>query len=522
MSGLHLPQRVRHHAAERPDSPAVTWGNTTLTNAEFDQRTTRIATALSALASGRGARVGALLRMRLEGAECFVAAAKAELVFVPLNWRLPAAEAATIAVDAALEVLIVEAEFAETAEAVREALPGLVVVLVDRASEEILPEAWTWDRLAASGSDTDPRLGDDPDAELLQLYTSGTTGAPKGVVATHRNIHNEPKALAIYRWRADSVALDALPLFHIAGAGWLSTCLSAGVHVVLLGAFDARHVADLVERHRITHAFLVPSAIQMLLDLRGLGDRDLSSLQLIAYGSAPVTPALLRRAIDRLGCAFVQRYGMTETTGSVSALTAEDHDPAGDRTYLLRSAGKPMPGVEVAIRDVATGADLPAGVSGEIVCRSRNNVAGYWRRPDETAQLFTPDGFLRTGDTGHLDDDGYLYVTDRVKDMIITGGENVYPIEVESVLAEHPAVAEVAVIGVPDRTWGEAVTAVIRVAEGALPTAAELVAFSAGRLASYKKPRHIHFVTALPRNAGGKVLKRRLRDELGGSEVVSS
>ncbi|MBC2642398.1 MULTISPECIES: long-chain-fatty-acid--CoA ligase [unclassified Rhodococcus (in: high G+C Gram-positive bacteria)] len=520
MSGLHLPQRVRDHAVERPGAPAVTCGDTTLTYAELDWRTNRIAVALSALASG-GTRVGALLRMRTEGVETFVAAAKAGLVFVPLNWRLPAAEAAAIAVDAELRVLIVEAEFAAAADAVREALPGLTVVLVDAPEADVLPAGtWTWDRLLASGTATDPGFGDDPDAAVLQLYTSGTTGFPKGVVATHRNLHNEPEGQLIYRWKRGSVALDALPLFHIAGAGWLSTCLSAGVHVVLLGAFDARRVAALVDRHRITHAFLVPSTLQMLLDVPDLERYDVSSLELVAYGSAPITPALLRRAIDRLGCGFVQRYGMTETTGSVTALTAPDHDPSGHRAHLLRSAGKPMPGVEVEIRDVVTGARLAIGESGEIVCRSRNNVAGYWHRPEETAQLLTQDGFLRTGDAGYLDEEGYLFVTDRVKDMIITGGENVYPVEVESVLAEHPAVAEVAVVGVPHRTWGESVTAVVRLVDPAVvPDEQELIAFTAERLASYKKPREIVFVAELPRGASGKILKRTLRDTLRDAAV---
>ena len=258
MSGLHLPQRVRDHAAERPGAPAVTWGDTTLTYAELDWRTNRIATALSALTTD-GGRVGALLRMRTEGAETFVAAAKSGRVFVPLNWRLHAAEAAAIAVDAEIEVLIVESEFRAAADAVREALPDVVVVLVDAADGDALPPGtWTWDRLLRSGTATDPGLGDDPDAAVLQLYTSGTTGSPKGVVSTHRNLHNQPDGQQIYRWKPDSVALDAMPLFHIAGAGWLSTCLSAGVHVVLLGTFDAAEVAGLVARHRITHAFLVP------------------------------------------------------------------------------------------------------------------------------------------------------------------------------------------------------------------------------------------------------------------------
>jgi acyl-CoA synthetase (AMP-forming)/AMP-acid ligase II len=225
--------------------------------------------------------------------------------------------------------------------------------------------------------------------------------------------------------------------------------------------------------------------------------------------------------MDTLGCRLVQRYGMTETMGALTALRAGEHDPHGPRMYLLRSAGTPLPGTEVQIRDIATGEPLPQGTTGEIVSRSRNNVAGYWRRDAETAALYTEDGFLRTGDAGHIDEDGYLFVTDRVKDMIITGGENVYPVEVEAVLAEHPAVAEVAVVGLPDARWGEAVTAVVRLAEGAEPpTEAELVAFTSGRLASYKKPQRIHIVRELPRNASGKILKRTLRDTLPTVEEV--
>lgn len=511
MNGLHLPERVRARAAERPTAPAITSGDRTLTNAEFDASTSRVASALAAVVAP-GGRVGALLRMGLEGAEAFVACTKAGVVFVPLNWRLPPDEIAAIAVDAELEVLITDAEFAAAAAATRSALPALTVVLVGDGAAG-LPDTRPWAEFAASGDGVDPGFGDDPDAEALQLYTSGTTGRPKGVVARHRNLHNDPEGLTIYRFRTDSVALNTLPLFHIAGAGFLSTCLSAGAHSVLRGEFSPSAVADLIERHRISHAFLVPTTIAALLDLPGLAGRDLSSLEVVAYGSSPITPALLRRAMDALGCGFVQRYGMTETTGSVTALSVDDHDPIGDRAALLRSAGTPMPGAEVQIRDLVTGEILPAGETGEIVCRSRSNVAGYWRRDDP--DLFTRDGFLRTGDAGHLDENGYLFVTDRVKDMIITGGENVYPVEVEAVLAEHPAVAEVAVVGVPDARWGESVTAVVRIADGERPpTETELVAFSADRLASYKKPRRIHFVTQMPRNASGKVLKRSLRESL--------
>lgn len=512
-SGLHLPNRIRHFAAERPNRPALTAGGTTLTYREFDEYTNKVGSALAAIGSASG-RVGALLRMSLPGAAMFVGCTKAGLVFTPLNWRLTPDEAAAIAEDAQLGILVVDADFADAARAVARVLPDVHIVVVGDPS--VVPGAQSWEQFVESGDGIDPGFGDDPECEALQLYTSGTTGRPKGVVSVHRNLYNVPENFELYEFAEDSVSLNALPLFHIAGAGWMSTSLSAGLHLVLLGEMRPALVAAAISDYGVTHAFLVPSAIGMLLEMPNLADYDLSSLHLVAYGASPITPAQLARAMDTLGCRFVQRYGMTETTGALTALRADDHDPHGPRSYLLRSAGTALPGVDVQIRDIATGEILPIGATGEIVCRSRNNTVGYWRRDAENAELFTEDGFLRTGDAGHLDEHGYLFVTDRVKDMIITGGENVYPIEVESVLAEHPSVAEVAVVGLPDDKWGEAVTAVVRIAEGApVPTEAELLQFTVERLASYKKPQHIHFVPELPRNASGKILKRTLRSTLG-------
>jgi len=520
VSGLHLPHRIRTLAVTQPDSPAVTCGDTTLTYAQFDDLTNRTASALAALTTDPN-RVGALLRMGIPAAAAFVGCAKAGLVFTPINWRLDPDDIAAIAADAQIGVLIVEPDFAPAARAVAAALPHVHIVIV--GDDTVAGDAHSWDRIVSDGSAADPGFGDDPDTAILQLYTSGTTGRPKGAVSTHRNLHNVPENFELYEFTADSVSLDALPVFHIAGAGWMSTCLSAGLHLVLVGEAKPALIAQAISEYGVTHTFLVPSAIGLLLELPDLDRYDLSSLRMIAYGASPITPAMLARTMDTLGCRLVQRYGMTETTGALSALRADDHDPHGPRAHLLRSAGKPLAGNEIQIRDLVTGEPLPPGETGEIVSRSRNNIAAYWRRDVETAALHTEDGFLRTGDAGHLDDDGYLFVTDRVKDMIITGGENVYPVEVEAALAEHPAVAEVAVVGLPDDRWGETVTAVIRLVAGAAPPSeADLAAFTDGRLASYKRPRRIHIVDELPRNASGKILKRALRVSFGRPEEVPS
>ncbi|GAB2662813.1 fatty acid--CoA ligase [Gordonia jinhuaensis] len=514
MSGLYLAQRVRELARTQPDSLALVDGDQRYTAAEFDALTTSLASGLSRVAAP-GDHVGAAVEVGIAGGALFVACAKAGMVFTPVNWRLPATEIAAIAVDAEMTVFVADPQFADAAAAVADALPQVTVL--DTGDE--------LDVFIASGSDADPGLGDDPQTPILQLYTSGTTGLPKGVLITNHNLHNDADTLTVYRWQEDSVALGAMPMFHIAGTGWFCSCVSAGIPLVLLRRFDAQAAAELIETWRVSHIFLVPSTIQLLLDHLESADqeRDLSSLRLLAYGSAPITPTLLTRAMTRLRCDFLQRYGMTETAGSVTALRAEDHHPNGAGSALLRSVGTPLPGVELAIGDISTGEFLGPGQTGEILTRSRTNARSYWKRPEATAALYTAEGYLRTGDAGHIDENGYLFVTDRIKDMIISGGENIYPVEIESVLAEHPSVAEVAVVGVPHEVWGEEVVAVVRAAPtGPQIDIDELIDHVAARLGSFKKPRRVFVVDELPRGATGKLLKRSLRQQFSRPpEVVS-
>ncbi|GAA2120887.1 fatty acid--CoA ligase [Kitasatospora saccharophila] len=507
--GLHLPDAVRLHAREHAGSPALTCEGRTIGYGELDSRTNRLARALLT-AAPTGSRIGHLTRTRCESGEILVAAGKAGLVAVPLNWRLAVPELVAVARDAGLRVLIAEPEFLPGALAVRESLPGLLLVVIGEPYDSDTPayEAWLSAHL-----DEDPGRGGgaDRDEVALQLYTSGTTGAPKGVPLTHGNLRPDAEELDEYRWDADSVALNALPMFHIAGAGWLGVALVSGAHSLMVPDFAPDTTVETMESRGVTHCFLVPSVLHMLTELPDVDRRDFSRLRLIAYGGSPITPALLRRSMAVFGCGFMGKYGMTEAAGAVTQLPPHEHRAEGPGRLRLKSAGRPRGGVEVMIADTATGNPVPPGTVGEIRIRSRHNTAGYWNRPAETAALYAADGWLCTGDGGYLDEDGYLFLTDRIKDMIITGGENVYPAEVESALAEHPAVAEVAVVGVPHDIWGEAVTAAVVPRRGiGRPTEQELIAFARERIASYKKPRRVLFVDELPRNANGKVLRHEL------------
>jgi acyl-CoA synthetase (AMP-forming)/AMP-acid ligase II len=346
------------------------------------------------------------------------------------------------------------------------------------------------------------------DDDIVQMYTSGTSGRPKGVCLSHRNY------FAIFRqvdypWNrydSDDVVFAPSPFFHVAGMNQVMRGLCGGVCLVTVPVFQPADLPRILQDERITRTTMVPAVIQLCLSTPDIESYDFSALKVIMYGASPITQDLLRRALAVFKCQFVQAYGMTEATAALTMLHPDDHDPALGK---LRSCGRPVREVEVRVV-AADGKPCEPGAVGEIIARGPNITRGYWRDPDATARTIV-DGWLHTGDAGYFDTDGYLYIHDRIKDMIVSGGENVYPAEVEDALADHPAVADVAVIGVPDAKWGEAVKALVVLRANAETTAPELIAFARTRIAGYKVPKSIDFVGILPRNAAGKILRRDLR-----------
>jgi acyl-CoA synthetase (AMP-forming)/AMP-acid ligase II len=334
-------------------------------------------------------------------------------------------------------------------------------------------------------------------------------------VMTHGSILSSRDAMAsgdeMRTWQEPipgDVTLLAMPCFHISGTGTGIGTMVAGTNSIVLPEYDPAKALDLIANYNISKIFLVPAAIQILLNHPRVSETDFSRLKYVTYGASPIPLELMREAMRVLGCGFVQMYGMTETSGTIVALDPEDHVPEG--SPRMRSVGKPLAGVEIKIIDEA-GNPVPAGAVGEIATRSSKNMRGYWNNPDATAATIDAEGWLRTGDAGYLDEDGYLYIHDRVKDMIISGGENVYPAEVENALYAHPKVADVAVIGVPDAKWGEAVKACVVVQPGEELTEADLIAHARQHIAGYKCPKSVDFIPALPRNPSGKILRRELR-----------
>lgn len=498
---------TRVHAAQRPDATAFEFEGRSTSFVQLEAHTNQVANALIAAGIGPGQRIAYVGKNSDHYFELLLGAAKAGVVMVPIGWRLAPPEIAFIVTNAEAKLLFVGGEFADMVRASEELQPPVIAMEADMR--------WpTFESWRDAQGDAAPDIAVRPGDVTVQLYTSGTTGKPKGAMLTHANflagqrlgkLHPMPWNM----WGPDDVSLVAMPVAHIGGTGWGMVGLVNGAKGVIAREFDPMKVLDYIENDRVSKMFMVPAAMQIVVRQPRARQVDYSRMKYILYGASPIPLDLLRECMEVFGCGFCQQYGMTETTGTIVYLPPEDHDPAGNSR--MRGAGLPMPGVEIRILG-DDGEMLPAHAVGEVATRSYATMAGYWKLDEATAATISPDGWLRTGDAGYLDDDGYLFIHDRVKDMIITGGENVYPAEVESAVYGHPAVAEVAVIGVPDDKWGEAVKAIVVAKPGAVIDPADIVAFARSRIAAFKVPKSVDVIDALPRNASGKILRRELRE----------
>jgi len=498
-----LGEAVRRHAAETPDRVAITFEGRSTSYQELDRASDRVTNGLLSLGIGPSDRIGILDKNSDRFIEIWLGLSKLNAVIVPINARLAGPEIEYVVNDANVKVLFIGESFIDLIGKIRDRLKTVTEVIVVNGAYE----AWRDSFRAASIQY--PVSSEDVS---MQLYTSGTTGHPKGVQLTNGNSLNSMADTLVSwgNWNESDVALIAMPLFHIAGCGVVMLSLVGGLRIVLVREFVPPEVIKLIQKERVTVAFFVPAMIMFLLEDISMVDADFSSLRRLVYSASPIPAKLLQRALQRFPTTgFVQIYGLTETTGGVTVLSPEDHsDPESPR---LKSCGQPIGGVELLILG-ADGKPVPQGQVGEIVCRTVKNMKGYWHRDEETAKTLR-NGWLHTGDAGYVDADGYVYIHDRVKDMIVSGGENIYPAEVESAMFGHPAIADVAVIGVPDERWGEAVKALVVLKPGAEGDAAEILAYTRERLAGYKSPKSIDFIDALPRNPTGKVLKRELREK---------
>lgn len=513
--GTTLDRIARRNARRRPEAAALVMRGRGRSWRELDARVDRLAGAFAAAGLVPGDRVAVLLGNCPEYLEIYLGAARAGVAAVPLNYRLTPPELARILEHAEPALFIVGAEYLDCARALEPLYPPLERRWLVGGGE--LAGARGYEAMLAEAPAGPVEAPGDEQDTFAVFYTSGTTGAPKGAMVSHRNLvmnaYNQMHADAS---RDDDVNLVATPLYHLGAVFMAVTYIMLGCTQVILPRFEPRAWLETLAASRATVSLLIPTMINAILNDPGCDEYELGSLRLLFYGGGPMPPAVLERAMRRFGCAFTQGYGLTETL-EATFLTAADHVLDGDERQRRRlaSAGREAVGAEVRVVDEA-GVDRAAGEVGEILVRSDSVIRGYWRAPEETAAAIR-DGWFRTGDLGYFDEDRYLYVVDRKKDMVVSGGVNVYTKEVEEVLYRHPAVLEAAVIGLPDEAWGEVVTAVVVRRPGTCVSADELIAHCRAALAGFKKPRRVLFVDELPKNASGKILKRELRRTLAGS-----
>jgi long-chain acyl-CoA synthetase len=503
-----LRELLERGAADHPETVIVSGAGQNLTWRDLHRQARRTAAALTRdgvktqdrvvfVGKNDPAYFGYLFGCALAGA-----------VPVPLNWRLSAAELTAMIKDSGAQVAFTDQAGASALEQAQAELPLLTTVV---AVHDQQPGRWPTLAAWQDPAGHDPGAPAAPDDIAFQLYTSGTTGPPKGAMFTNgSNLRVLLDDISVaWGFTPGDVSLVCMPLFHMGGLAWALAGMARGARQVIVRDFAPGPVLATMAAEHVTMAFCVPTMLSALS--AAARDPRPEGLRQMVYSGAPISPTGLQSARQALGCDFVQIYGLTEATGAFAQLSAAEHADPGHPEWL-RSAGSPYPWVEVRAIDPQTSQDVAAGQIGEIWTRSAQNMAGYWHQPEQTAAALTDDGWLRTGDLGYLDTGQRIYLVDRAKDMIITGGENVYPAEVEKVLAAHPALAEAAVIGVPDDRWGETVKAIVVGRPGHSPDAAEVIAFCRDQLARFKCPTSVDVVDALPHTATGKVVKPMLRE----------
>ncbi len=500
-----------YHAREHPDLDCAVQGSRRITYREAVAEANRVANTFLKDGLQAGDRVAILAKNSIEYVLLYYGAFKAGVVPVPLNYRLAPREWVDITNDAQAKMVVAGGEYVGPINDVRSELQTVEHLVAVNAEP---PTRWVdYHRWVADQPDSAPRQVIKEDDDVYQMYTSGTTGRPKGAVLTHRAVcANIAQFTPIYRGEPGQRGLIVVPLYHATAAYTAFVGLSWGCCGYIQEDFNPSEMVRALSEEDLTVVTLVPAMIQASLVLvPGVAERSYDCLKWISYGASPIAEETLKHAIETFKCNFGQGYGMTEATCLVAYLGPEDHRRAlREKPDLLLSAGRPIVGTEVRIVDENDVAAAP-GEIGEIIVRGPQLMRGYWNMPEESAETLR-GGWLHTGDAGTVDEEGYVYIQDRVKDMIVSGGENIYPRGIEDVLFQHPAIADAAVIGVPDEQWGETVKAVVVLRPGSAATQEEIIDFCRGRLGGFERPRSVDFVSELPRNPSGKVLKRNLRE----------
>jgi acyl-CoA synthetase (AMP-forming)/AMP-acid ligase II len=512
---MYLHDVVRLNGRKYPDRTAIVTGDSEVTFGQLRDEAWRVANAMRELALP-GDRIAILAENVPEYVACYYGVPAAGMALNFLNYRLHPKEWAWILHNAEASVLLVQAKFLEQIEpllATEAPTVRTIVVIADGTTTSTAHPSYA-DVIGSASADEPPRDFDEDETAWL-LYTSGTTGFPKGAMLTHRNLTAAMLESVIeYEPQPDERNLIAFPLCHVSGYAVPLTHVRGG-RIVLTPMFEPELWMQLVDQHQITGTSMAPTMLNMVLSHPKIDEYELDSLRGIGYGAAAMPVEVLRAAIERFGPIVYSGFGMTELGGNVLTFPKQAHVRAveGD-DYLLASCGTPMCLADVKVVDEQMN-ECPPGVVGEIVIRGEQVLKGYFRNEEGTRKAFE-GGWFHTGDMARRDEEGFFYIVDRMKDMIITGGENVYSREVEEVLYTHPSVAEAAVVGLPDPKWGENVTAVIVLRDGASATEAEIIATARDRLAGFKKPKRVIFLDELPKTVSGKIVKRELRDRFAG------